>query len=61
LSQRSNRLLIAISGAAALSLLVAAAAMAARIVGDDGPNTLEQVDDTEENRTENPAEDNDEG
>jgi hypothetical protein len=32
--------LIIISGAAALSLLLAAAAMAARVVGDEGPNSL---------------------
>jgi Ca2+-binding RTX toxin-like protein len=40
LSQRSNRLLTVIAGALGLSLMFAAVAMAARVVGDDGPNSL---------------------
>ena len=40
MSQRSNRLILIITGVIALPLVVATAAMAARLVGDDGPNTL---------------------
>ena len=38
--QRSNRVWVALLVGAAFSLLLATVAMAATIVGDDGPNTL---------------------
>ena len=40
MNQRSNRFLLGLTAVLALSLMVATLAMAARIIGDEGPNVL---------------------
>jgi hypothetical protein len=44
MAQRSNRFLAVLTAVIAAGFMTATAAMAAKIVGDDGPNTLTGTD-----------------